>query len=158
MVDRVHSRAYGVRLGFGAGLPFRGCQPSGSTAEALAFHNWPHRYKLRAMRKPTSAFWFPLVFLAVAAALVALAGCSESSTQSKQERRDARIQKAKAELAKGPEVRTYNIGADQLLVMETPVSDIYGFVDYQRCFVWRDSEFKIATISCAQKIELSLEN
>ncbi len=100
------------------------------------------------MRKPTSAFWFPLAFLA-AAALVALAGCSESPpAQSNQERRAARIQEAEAKLAKGPEVRTYNIGAGQLLVMETPVSDSEGFVDYQRCFVWRDSEFKIATFIC----------
>lgn len=46
--------------------------------------------------------------------------------------------------------RSYRFDGSELKVIEVPVKDGSGFVDMQRCFVWRDAEFKSATLSCGQ--------
>lgn len=46
----------------------------------------------------------------------------------------------------------------ELLVIEVPVKDITGEVDTQRCYVWRDHEFRTSTISCGQQPDVLLAN
>lgn len=95
--------------------------------------------------------------LMIVLALAILPGCSEPvDKQSNQERRIERVKKAEVKLAKPAQVRTHNLAAGQLLVVEVPVSDTSGFVDGQRCFVWRDTELRTASISCPQPPEVDL--
>jgi hypothetical protein len=85
---------------------------------------------------------FRLILILLAAALPA---CSDSVAKPK---RAERQQAAEAALAKTPVPRSYRFDGNELKVIEIPVSDGAGFVDLQRCFVWRDQEFKTATLQC----------
>ncbi|MCY1167151.1 hypothetical protein D9M73_71080 [compost metagenome] len=90
-----------------------------------------------------------------------LAGCADddiSKAAARKATKDQRQTKADAALSKTPVPRTYPIGQNQLQVIEVPVADGSGFVDMQRCFVWRDTEFKTATMSCGQQPDVLLSN
>jgi len=39
-------------------------------------------------------------------------------------------------------------------VIDVPVLDSTGLLDVQRCFVWRDQEFRSSTLSCGQMPEI----
>jgi hypothetical protein len=39
-----------------------------------------------------------------------------------------------------------------------PIKDSQGFLDSMRCFIWRDVEFKTATMSCGAQPEVLLGN
>jgi hypothetical protein len=52
--------------------------------------------------------------------------------------------------------RIYPVGKNELVVIEVPVADNSHFVEKQRCFVRRDAEFKQATMSCGQQLEILL--
>ena len=98
-----------------------------------------------------------ILISAFVAALAVLPGCSDSpDKQSNQERRADRIKKAEAKLAQSPHVRTHTLTNGQLLVLEVPVSDISGLVEGQRCFIWRDTELRTASISCPQPPAIDL--
>ena len=88
-----------------------------------------------------------LVFL-----VVLLAGCSDSpekpSRQSVLEKRAARIAKAEATVRITPTPRTYRFDGSELKVFDVPVRDSRGFVEAQRCFLWRDAEYRTSTLSC----------
>ena len=89
-------------------------------------------------------------FLPIVLILLLLTGCSDSVP----DKEVVKVWKAKnkerveSKLSKGPDTRTHTLPAGQLLVMEVPVSDYPGGLDSQRCFVWRDTEFKTAAVSC----------
>lgn len=86
-----------------------------------------------------------------------LVSCSEPvDKQSNKDRRTERVRQAEAKLTQPPQVRTHTITNGQLLVLEVPVSDTSGFVEGQRCFVWRDTELRTASISCPQPPEVDL--
>lgn len=88
----------------------------------------------------------------IAAAL--LAGCADDDINTAAARKahtEKRQAKAEAALSKTPVPRTYSLQGNQLQVVEVPVADSSGFVDIQRCFIWRDQEFKQATMSCGQQ-------
>lgn len=91
-----------------------------------------------------------------------LAGCFAADTTATADARRARAEQrqARAEVALGktPVPRTHGIQGNQLLVIDTPVSDGSGFVENQRCFVWRDQEFKTATMSCPQQAEVLISS
>ena len=93
-----------------------------------------------------------------AAIIVALlSGCGDKPpdrTTKKQER----IEQSKGILAKTPQPRTYNFDGNQLVVVGIPSADDHGFIDVQRCYVWRDAEYKTSTLSCpsAQEVPLDL--
>ena len=82
--------------------------------------------------------------------VVFVAGCSDAAPklEAKAAERQAR---AEAALSKAPVPRTYAVGANQLQVIDVPVSDGQKFVDTQRCFIYRDQEFKSSSISCGQQ-------
>ncbi len=45
--------------------------------------------------------------------------------------------------------RLLQAGENQLLVIDVPSAGMDGFyVETQRCYVWRDAEFRAATMSC----------
>ena len=65
---------------------------------------------------------------------------------------------AESQLVKPPVPRTYTIQGNQLQVIEVPVADSSGFVDQQRCFIYRDAEFKTSSISCESRPEVVISN
>ena len=74
------------------------------------------------------------------------------------ERAEHKCEKCKAlaqeGLAKTPTPRTYRIDGNELKVIDVPVLDSTGLLDVQRCFVWRDQEFRSSTLSCGQMPEI----
>lgn len=93
---------------------------------------------------------FPKFWLV--AILFLLAGCpsnppvdTAAATKANKERR---LLKAETVLSKTPVPRTYIVQGNQLQVVEVPVADTFGFVELRRCFVFRDLEFKQASMSC----------
>lgn len=99
------------------------------------------------------------VWLITAAAL--LAGCADdehSTAAARKAYKEKRQAKAESVLSKTPVPRTYNLQGNQLHVVEVPVADSSGFVDVQRCFIWRDQEFKQATMSCGQQPDVLIPN
>lgn len=95
-------------------------------------------------------FWL----IAVAALLAGCADDDISTAAARKAHADKRQAKADAALSKTPVPRTYQVGPNQLQVLDIPVSDGSGFVETQRCLVWRDAEFKTATMSCPQQAEV----
>lgn len=93
--------------------------------------------------------------LALALALL-LASCSDPVADKKY--RDARLAKrgeaADVILSKTPEPRSYRFDGNELKIIDVPIKDGGGYIDNQRCFVWRDVEFKTASLSCAQMPDL----
>lgn len=92
-----------------------------------------------------------------------LAGCADSDIDAASARKASmakRQAKAEAALSKTPVPRTYSMQGNQLQVVDVPVADSSGFVDIQRCFIFRDQEFKQSTMSCGQQpdVLLSSEN
>lgn len=89
----------------------------------------------------------------IAAAL--LAGCADDDINTAAARKvhtEKRQAKAEAALSKTPVPRTYSLQGNQLQVVEVPVADGFGFVEMQRCFIFRDQEFKQATMSCPAEV------
>lgn len=87
-------------------------------------------------------------------AIVLLAGCSDTALPVAKTKKVDRKAAAEVALSKTPVPRTYAIQGNQLQVIEIPAADMSGFVEIQRCFVWRDLEFKTASISCPQPPEM----
>ena len=80
-----------------------------------------------------------------------LAGCSDRESRplpSTQEKRAARIAKAEAAMAITPFPKVYRFDSGELRVMAVPVKDSLGYVEAQRCFIWRDAEYRTSSISC----------
>lgn len=93
--------------------------------------------------------------LALGLCMLALAGCmfdsDSASPPTIKKSRQQRVQDAQQLVTKTPAPRTYRYPDAELRVFEVPVADGMGFVELQRCFVWRDLEFKTSTISCGQQ-------
>lgn len=92
-----------------------------------------------------------------------LAGCGgPTDEEAKASRRDYRAARAKAneaKLAAPPGTRIHQVGGNQLVVLDVPVPGIAGIVvERQRCFVWRDAEYKTASLSCPHPPEASLDD
>lgn len=99
------------------------------------------------------------IWLIAAAAL--LSGCADddiNTAAARKAHQDKRQAKAEAALSKTPVPRTYSMQGNQLQVVEVPVADSSGFVDVNRCYVWRDVEFKTASISCNAQPEIALSH
>ena len=86
---------------------------------------------------------------------VGLAGCGDPAPSVKT---PSRHERAAVAMAKPPVVRSYPFGASELRVIAFPIQDIYGFVETQHCYVWRDQEFKTASISCESRPEIALSD
>ena len=80
-----------------------------------------------------------------------LAGCGQAGGEVRprktlKERQEA----AEVLLQRAPSPRTYRYADGELRVFEVPVRDGTGFVDQQRCFLWRDEVLKSSSLSCGQ--------
>jgi hypothetical protein len=87
------------------------------------------------------------------ALLLALVACGERSDPplhraSAQERREA----MEESLGRTPQPRSYRYADGELRVFEVPVRS-GRFVDRQTCILWRDAEFKTATLQCPSETE-----
>ncbi|MES3041787.1 MAG: hypothetical protein V4730_11650 [Pseudomonadota bacterium] len=94
--------------------------------------------------------WLPLALL--------LVSCADEVPKAVRTTKVDRVAKAEVQLSKTPVPRTYNIQGNQLQVLDVPVADSSGFVESQRCFVYRDAEFKTATMSCPQQAEVLISS
>jgi hypothetical protein len=96
--------------------------------------------------------WLVLLVLGV------LAGCGSAEGEVRPRRSTLKERQEAAEvlLQRTPVPRTYRFADGELRVMEVPVKDGGGFVDSQRCFVWRDEAYRSASISCGQMPEVLL--
>lgn len=90
---------------------------------------------------------FALVVLASTLCAVVVA-CGEAKPQGARSSRQERVLAAEHAVGQTPVPRVYRVDGNQLLVLDFPVKDAAGFLDRQRCFVWRDAEFRTATLSC----------
>jgi hypothetical protein len=96
-------------------------------------------------------WWLILLVLGV------LSGCGSAEGEVRprktlKERQEA----AEVLLGKTPVPRTYRFADGELRVMEVPVRDGGGFVDVQRCFIWRDDAYRSSSLSCGQMPEVLL--
>jgi hypothetical protein len=81
--------------------------------------------------------------------LLLLASCSvKPDRETRAERRVQRETAASAHIAQPPTQREHEMAHGSLVVVEVPVTDGYGGLDRQQCFVWRDAQFKTANITC----------
>ena len=98
-----------------------------------------------------------LLMLCALAALLVASSCSDSPSQPPAKPRVTKAERAaatEAALAKTPIPRRYKIDGHDLLVIDVPMRESYGdTLEIQRCFVWRDAEFKVATLSCPHEAE-----
>lgn len=99
-----------------------------------------------------------ILMIAVAALF---AGCADDDINTAMARKahaEKRQAKAEAALSKTPVPRVYSLQGNQLQVIEVPVADASGFVEMQRCFIFRDQEFKQTTMSCGQQPDVLISN
>jgi hypothetical protein len=85
--------------------------------------------------------------------VLVLVACSNDrpSDAARAQRRSEREAKAAAFVTQPPTSREHAMGTGSLLVVEVPVTDGYGSTERQQCFVWRDSAFKTANITCPSR-------
>lgn len=89
--------------------------------------------------------------LLLALAIAATAACDSAIPSRKHELTIEGLQRAAdAQIAKTPQPRTYTYPDGELRVVDVPVRDTIGLLKLQRCFLWRDREFRAATLSCGQ--------
>ena len=86
-------------------------------------------------------------FVLLVPVCILLFGCSDSS-QPVASKRAQKIEKAAELINKTPKPHTYQIDSNQMVVIEVPTADEYGYVETQRCYIWRDAEFKTSSMSC----------
>lgn len=112
---------------------------------------------MRVLRELAYTLGMTSRLLPLAIALV-LTSCSDPAADKKYraERVAKRMEAADAILSKTPVPRSYRIDGNELKVIDVPIKDGSGYLDNQRCFVWRDAEFKSATLSCGQMPEIVL--
>lgn len=70
-----------------------------------------------------------------------LASCSEPH-----ERATLRVDRKKA-ADQAPKRSVYRFESGELVVLDVPTT-IGGYADSQKCFLWRDQEFKAASLQC----------
>lgn len=82
-----------------------------------------------------------------------LAACSNDrpSDEARAERRAKREAAAAAYVAQPPVAKEHELAKGALVVLDVPVTDGYGSTERQKCFVWRDSQFKTANITCPSR-------
>jgi hypothetical protein len=81
-------------------------------------------------------------FLIAMAALGCLVACDRTAERLKSEAR------AKVKAASPITPRTVQVGQHQLLVIDVPSVELGIFIENQRCYVWRDAEFRVSSMSC----------
>lgn len=81
--------------------------------------------------------------------LLALAACSDSERPVAH----ARAKNIAPAFTQEPVVQRYKIDGNDLLVIDIPSKNPAGFAESQRCFVWRDTQFNSATMTCPHEAD-----
>lgn len=82
-------------------------------------------------------------------ACVVLSACDGKPTPQESSQQHAAHVASAASAASLPLTpRVLRAGANELLVLDVPSVTFETMISRQRCYVWRDAEFKTATISC----------
>lgn len=79
---------------------------------------------------------------------ILLAACTDREPVKAKPSRAERIQQAKMLAQQPPKQVVHHMASGELIVMEVSTTDPYGFAEIQRCFVWRDAEFKTVSMQC----------
>lgn len=87
--------------------------------------------------------------------VVLLSGCFSEPEKPNAGVRKERQAAAAAALSKTPTPRTYRYTDGELRVLDIPSADRLNFLEYNRCFVWRDAEFKTASFTCAPASDMA---
>jgi hypothetical protein len=90
--------------------------------------------------------------------VLVLVACSDTPAGKPPRAVQDRQAAAEAALSKTPVPRSYRLDGNELKVIDVPIKDSQGFLDSMRCFIWRDVEFKTATMSCGAQPEVLLGN
>lgn len=99
----------------------------------------------------------PYRFILIAV-IMALAGCNNSVAEKPVKTRQQLVAETGARLNKGPVLRTHKVDGGEIKVVDVPVSGFGGLISRnQQCFVWRDAEYKTASLSCPHPPEISLD-
>lgn len=93
-------------------------------------------------------------YLVLAALLLGSCSDREPSPEARKDRREKRQKAAEAALQKTPSPKSYLYKDGELRVLEVPSADKFGYVEYQRCFIWRDEAFKTSSISCHENMPM----
>lgn len=85
-------------------------------------------------------------------AVLVLVGCSEAPDVPVVRVNSAtavRAALADAAVAQTPVPRRYKVDGNDLMIIDVPSKDeATGLLETQRCYVWRDNEYRTATITC----------
>jgi hypothetical protein len=73
--------------------------------------------------------------------VVAITGCSDPAPTTKATPQPPKKRLDVAET-------THNMARGELVVIEVPVAGVKRITEHQTCFLWRDSEFKTASLQC----------
>lgn len=95
--------------------------------------------------------------IALLAAALVLTGCGQSKPETPAKTRQQRAADTAAKLDKGPATRTHKVDGGEVKVLDVPVPGPVGLmVKKQQCIVWRDAEYRTASISCPHPPEIAL--
>lgn len=84
-----------------------------------------------------------------------LGACDRDAEKESLARKSARLQSAAAANAKAAAPiapRTIQVGQHEMLVVDVPSVEFGAFISTQRCYVWRDTEFRVASMSCPHEV------
>lgn len=88
---------------------------------------------------------------------LAVSACDSAPPPAHAATRKERRQDAEAVVSKKPEPFVYSYTEGELRVYDVPtLAPGSALVESQKCFVWRDREFRTSTISCPQPPEVVL--
>ncbi len=85
---------------------------------------------------------------------IVLSACSEAPAVTPKPTAKEKREFQDAALSKTPVPRSYRLDGGELKVIDVPVAASARYFESQRCFVWRDLEFKTSSISCAAAAEV----
>lgn len=80
--------------------------------------------------------------------LVFLYGCNEAPAEPSVSKAAQRRQAAQALADQPPKQTVYHLAHGDLIVLDIATVMPGGNPDSQKCFVWRDTEYKAATLQC----------
>jgi hypothetical protein len=63
---------------------------------------------------------------------------------------------AEAAVQRGPVAKATAVAGGEILELQIPRIGTSGFLEVQRCYVWRDAEFRTAALNCGGETELRL--
>lgn len=97
----------------------------------------------------------PKPLLLIAATLL-LTGCGKAADKAPSKAAQAMRASVAEQVARGPASQSHRVGkSGELVVLQVPLATANGLlVETQQCFVWRDTEFRTASMSCPLQPEV----